>query len=490
MSTKESTASSPVAAHLAEAHSRLMGGNYASALIALKEAKALEPKNVYILAFEKQAEQLGALEATHSLTDESRGDIMDSIPGIIEKAVELSRTSAGVTVVTGIGKPAADLHAERQERAAALEWLKNQYFQHAHDYVRKGEYQHALAEIRRVYIIDPANKIARDFEKQIDQLAQLKTQHSTKTHPAILPSLPETQPPVIAPTLPPSAPGTPEPTPTMTEEWSSPQRLSRRGERAAAAPAAKKKGNGLLIALIIIASIVLVLVGYWYYQRNIAPRRSPDSRSLSPPSAEMFIGAPTETAEQSFVVTQSEADSAAGPPEVTQLEGETSSSGSPSREDAAERPPPGVGRSQQTALTENATRQQPGEQRRSEGSAPLQATTTEPTSQPPPSSESKSADTASPLPFVAVEKEAKIIRLEKPRFSSLAFEQGIEGQVIVQVRIDASGKPLQTLTLRSTNDLLTQPVIEAVMRSEFSPAEMSTGPVASWLTIPFKFSAK
>jgi len=102
----------------------------------------------------------------------------------------------------------------------------------------------------------------------------------------------------------------------------------------------------------------------------------------------------------------------------------------------------------------------------------------------------KNEDTASQVPFVAIEKEARIIRLEKPKISNERFLGGVTGQVVVQVRIDATGKPVQTVTLKSTNDMLIQPVIDAIMASQFAPAEMTTGPVASWLTIPFRFATR
>jgi TonB family protein len=102
----------------------------------------------------------------------------------------------------------------------------------------------------------------------------------------------------------------------------------------------------------------------------------------------------------------------------------------------------------------------------------------------------KTEDTAGPAPFVAIEKQARIIRLEKPKFSTEKFLIGVEGQVVIQVRIDATGKPVQSVTLKSTNDMLIQPVIDAVMASQYAPAEMTTGPVASWLTIPFRFASR
>jgi hypothetical protein len=38
--------------------------------------------------------------------------------------------------------------------------------------------------------------------------------------------------------------------------------------------------------------------------------------------------------------------------------------------------------------------------------------------------------------------------------------------------------------------MLIQPVVDAVMASQYAPAEMTTGPVASWLTIPFRFASR
>jgi TonB family protein len=107
-----------------------------------------------------------------------------------------------------------------------------------------------------------------------------------------------------------------------------------------------------------------------------------------------------------------------------------------------------------------------------------------------PASQPKGDDTASPAPFVAIEKQARIIRLETPKFTTHGFQVGVQGQVVIQVRIDEMGKPVQTVTLKSTNDQLIQPVVDAVMASQFAPAEMTTGPVASWLTIPFRFATR
>jgi tetratricopeptide (TPR) repeat protein len=175
-----------VAEKLTEAQTKTEAGTYDDALAVVRTAKALEPRNVYILAFERQIEQLIELTRSHLVTDEQRTDILDSIPGIVEKAAD-AEASELVTrqVVENAQSRAASLEREQKEKAAALEWLKNQYFQHAHDYVNKGEYEHALTEIRRVYIIDPANVTAKEFEEQIEQLVLLKRQQKLQRHPAL-----------------------------------------------------------------------------------------------------------------------------------------------------------------------------------------------------------------------------------------------------------------------------------------------------------------
>jgi tetratricopeptide (TPR) repeat protein len=159
-----------IARHLSDAQAQTDAGKYHEALATVKKAKSVEPRNVYILAFEKQVEQLIEFAEMNILTDEHKSDILESIPGIIERALEPPTTEGKISELSG---QQATLEREREEKAAALEWLKNQYFQHAHEYVRKGEYQHALVEIRRVYIIEPANRIAKDFEQQIEQLLSL-----------------------------------------------------------------------------------------------------------------------------------------------------------------------------------------------------------------------------------------------------------------------------------------------------------------------------
>jgi tetratricopeptide (TPR) repeat protein len=165
-------AGASLAGQLQDASALAGRGEYAAALRHVRSVKSVQPQNVYVLAFERQVEQLLELTENGFLTDDQRTDILESLPGIVDRAIEQPNARpADMPAPVRTATQASD-----QERTAALSWLKNQYFQHAHDYVQQGQFSHALTEIQRVFIIDPNNDTARDFEKQINKLLDLKAQ--------------------------------------------------------------------------------------------------------------------------------------------------------------------------------------------------------------------------------------------------------------------------------------------------------------------------
>jgi len=89
-------------------------------------------------------------------------------------------------------------------------------------------------------------------------------------------------------------------------------------------------------------------------------------------------------------------------------------------------------------------------------------------------------------PFIPVEALPKLVALAQPIFSNEELTSGVQGDIVVKVQIDKSGKPLQAKVVSSTNKTLNGPVIDAVMRSSYSPGMMSNGPVTTWITVPMK----
>lgn len=471
-----------LATHLNDARSKVEASRFADALAILKEAKVSNPKNIYVLAFEKQVEQLIEFDGMDILSEEQRTDILESLPGIIERALEGSSPDAPPPA-RAAGKSKEHLDREREEKSAALEWLKNQYFQHAHEYVRKGEYTHALAEIRRVYIIDPANPIAKDFERQIDQLISLRK----------VQTLPQTS--GRQPFSPSARTGTerqgrilPGPAPGGRSQTSAPKPGQQAApSRHAATVTDHLEGRSRLstpvIVAIIIAVIVLLLAGYYFLFAKAAP---PITRSVTSDSpVEEVSFAPLQMDEQKYFVSLTEkdgnfstqvtadehADSPGGETTYDDFRPATEKAGStPSAKPRTPSATP-----EKTSTAKKATRIRtggsPGEgaPSRSSGSASL-------------------ALQESGTPSVgAIVEEARIVRLEDPKFLDRSFAAGLDGQVVVQVEIDREGRPRQTRILRSTNDLLDRAVIEAVNSSEFTPRRTSEGPVRSWMTIPFTF---
>ncbi len=92
-----------------------------------------------------------------------------------------------------------------------------------------------------------------------------------------------------------------------------------------------------------------------------------------------------------------------------------------------------------------------------------------------------------PPDFVPVEKQPQPIYSPYPVYPEIARRAGVEGTVWVKIWVDKEGKPKKAQVLKSDAQLFEQPAIEAAMKWKFTPAIMNNGPVAVWVSIPFKF---
>ncbi len=267
--TQQNTAANRIASLLATARDQVDAGQYHEALAAVRDAKKLSPRNIYVLAFERQIEQLTELSAAGKLGEEERADIVESIPGIMDRALD----GSGEQALPASPPPdAAAADRARVERTAAHEWLKNQYFQHAHEYVKKGEYDHAIAEIRRVFIIDPENKIARDFELQIDELSRIRRE-SEVTQP--VPAKIGTRP-AATPTAPATGDREPVPAKPGTSQTVEPS------------PAGKKGMRPLSIILLFLALALLAFATVYLIKKLDAPQAPSPRPAISAPQRELF----------------------------------------------------------------------------------------------------------------------------------------------------------------------------------------------------------
>ena len=491
---------------LSEAYRLLESGKPQDALEIVKKVKSLQPKNVYVLAFEKQLEQFISLEGSQSLTEEQRADILESIPGIIERAAE----GAAVEKLSAERDETATVKT-RDDKNAALEWLKDQYFQHAHEYVQKEQYEHALAEIRRVYIIDADNVTAQEFEKRIEHLIALKTQPvppATSGAPTLRlvtkESLREseeasgpTESAIVEPsqiTFPPfegttTSPDELEKIIVKTEEWSAPTATPTAPEPTRKpAKDIREKRKGIRPAVIVVSLFLIIAVGaaiFMFWTRNQTDKRAEARRSttISTSQPETFTGPQTTVEEQTITIEPQTDESKNQTPQV-EAEKPAPEKGTATKPESKSRKGGGSTGKRSSQRSDPTSSLNAGE------SPPLSPTRDDPPATPATTSETNPPvnlqEPAPQNPTVAQEKAAEIVKLARIEFpQDAAFDQ-YQGQVVLQVHIDADGNPLETKIASATNQLLVTPVINAVMKSQFSPARTSDGPVASWMTIPFR----
>jgi TonB family protein len=79
-----------------------------------------------------------------------------------------------------------------------------------------------------------------------------------------------------------------------------------------------------------------------------------------------------------------------------------------------------------------------------------------------------------------------VLHLEQPDLPEQAAGAEATERVTVRVLVDSTGRALLSAVVKSTNPALDQPVINAVMRSSYTP--WSGQPVSRWITIPLTFT--
>jgi hypothetical protein len=251
-------AQSLVSRLLHEAEEKTTGREYKEALVAIRKAKALDSTNVYILALERQVEQLQQYGDSSLLSETQRVEVLDSLPGLLDRALSQQ------TALRSPDELATSQETDAQdadEKDAAQQWLKNQYFQRAHEHVRQGEYQLALWEIRRIYIVDPQDHFAKEFEQRILQLLEMQGQVTPPTPPPAPVEQVEPAQPTRKPPAPPMyQPGTrsrPAAQPQIEEDFQKPKRKLR-------------ITNRLLLVAAIATIAVLCFAFYYFWQRDQA----------------------------------------------------------------------------------------------------------------------------------------------------------------------------------------------------------------------------
>ncbi|RMD68336.1 MAG: energy transducer TonB, partial [Gammaproteobacteria bacterium] len=76
----------------------------------------------------------------------------------------------------------------------------------------------------------------------------------------------------------------------------------------------------------------------------------------------------------------------------------------------------------------------------------------------------------------------------KPRYPRLARRRGLEGEVLLEVKVGSAGLPLRVRVVRSSgHPVLDRAALEAVSRWRFAPARRGGIPVTATTRIPVRF---
>jgi len=409
----------------------------------VKEAKSFDAKNIYIIAIEKQIVKI----TDPALVAENREEIVKSFPAMIERAIaDTQRRQAAAKPV--------DTLPEKKEKEAALEKLKSQYFQRADDYVEKGEYQRALEEIRRIYIVEPGSVVAKEYEKKIEQLIEVQAKKEQKPE--------EEKADVVQPQK--------EQPPTTTWE----------PEEASKTP--------LIIG---IAAVVVLGVIAWFIFKPASNNNEAEQQTAEKPAVTEWT-APVEERKEPLAEQKAVApdDKAA----LQTVEKMTAEAKAAEAKAAAEKQQ-ALAKQQAAAKEKPAVKQQPvtNQPVKPKTETPQQPVQQQQAAPPPVAQQSaqqqqKPAEAAAaPRPFVSIETHAEFLKRVPAVYPDIAYRMKLEGRVVVEILVDAQGKPVQAKVVRTTNEAFNDAAIEAAMKSAFKPAMMSTGPVSEKVYIPYIF---
>ena len=100
------------------------------------------------------------------------------------------------------------------------------------------------------------------------------------------------------------------------------------------------------------------------------------------------------------------------------------------------------------------------------------------------------APVAPPEPVAAARPDAsaKPVRSPPPEYPASAAQRGEAGTVLLQVQVDAQGRPAEVDVVQSSRSrALDREAVRAVRRWEFSPAVRNGQPVSSKVLIPIEF---
>jgi len=168
-----------VAIFLKQADKLVREGNHAAALEEIAKARARDPRNLYALAYE---ERVRSLVTTQKDKKPEMGYASaqpappQPLPAALEHISNLAIVEAQRSAAVAVKQEQEIIHRKKEEddrrkneelRRQAIESKIATFLTRSKDYLEKGDFDRALDEIARAYLLDPANEKIHAAENNI-----------------------------------------------------------------------------------------------------------------------------------------------------------------------------------------------------------------------------------------------------------------------------------------------------------------------------------
>lgn len=157
---------------LAEIRSHLEKNETREALGKIVSLRVVLPRNIFVVGLQTQVEKLCSAEAAGSAEVVA---LRNTLPALLEKVVESTSNPASGKKPAQPAKPSG-----KSDREKAIESLKAQYYGHADAFMRKGEYEKAVDEVRRVQLLDPNDPNAGPYLQKLEELIKVDKEDAAR----------------------------------------------------------------------------------------------------------------------------------------------------------------------------------------------------------------------------------------------------------------------------------------------------------------------
>jgi len=394
-------------------------------------------------------------------------------------------------IVAGSGSASEDGGtASARTQQEALQRVLSSYFRRADALIEKKEFNRALQEVKRVFLIEPGNLLAKQYEERI----------TAERKGSIVPVAPAEDPTSY---VPPAVVAVPAVDGPNSQEDLAPSPESQVESQPSMQPAQKGKSSALL--RLVVAGVVVATLGFGAYglfwsrsgERAVVDLDMPVAGSAPTVANQQTALQPANPIVLPVTETIGSGSEAVAPKQTTPIA--VTEGKAVQKESTKQTTNKAAPRTTQPGQSPAPPLSQPSGPARLTSDQPLTtlpaqytqvAKVESPAPQPSDPAPSAKASGSASEGFIAVEKIPEPIQIARPVYTDFAFRSGAQGMVYVKVLVDEQGKPMKAQVMKSDNAALDDMAVEAAMRSEFTPGIMSSGPVKAWVTIPFKFTIK